>query len=163
MKTKEENLIDQIYDLVEIPEYSTTSNEFKIWKLINDYRAEQSQQDKKPVDVEKLREEWNKRSDYIRTKNVNTDEIFNHFLPFLSNTSEDKEAWVSVEERLPENNVDVLVYQKREHHPKFEVCIASYDEKDKPGYKWLTYSHMCEDEDLKVTHWRALPQPPKQD
>ena len=56
--------------------------------------------------------------------------------------------WISVEERLPEQLVDILV-----HHAKGKIDI----------------SFMCADGFLmenrlgKVTHWMPLPEPPKEE
>lgn len=41
--------------------------------------------------VEELRKEWEKRSDYIKTKNVSIDDIFNFFLPYLNTGKQSEE------------------------------------------------------------------------
>ena len=60
-----------------------------------------------------------------------------------------KSEWVSVDERLPEPNVRVLVYSKvhKDH------LISEIDEK---GRWWQTYTLLN-----GVTHWQPLPTPPK--
>ena len=58
------------------------------------------------------------------------------------------QKWISVEERLPEPLVDVLV-----HYEDGEVCVGVWFE---------LFSHFLgEDDDNRVTHWMPLPKPPK--
>lgn len=59
------------------------------------------------------------------------------------------EDWIKVEERLPESDVDVLVYD--------DICgivIASHT----PCVGWLSYEHGALD---YVTHWSPLVLPNK--
>jgi hypothetical protein len=73
--------------------------------------------------------------------------------------------WISVEERLPEDNQNVIVFVQ---HP-----IS--------GHHWLQIAHMlramgmdeCQDDEwwidstgevvYYITHWMPLPEPPKED
>lgn len=64
-------------------------------------------------------------------------------------TSEPENAWIKVEERLPESDGDVLVYD--------DICgivIASHT----PCVGWLSYVHGALDH---VTHWSPLVLPNK--
>ena len=65
----------------------------------------------------------------------------------LPEYSENK--WVSVEDRLPEEDTYVLVYIPT-YYSKFTVALYSYKVYSKFG--WFTNT---------VTHWRNLPEPPK--
>lgn len=55
--------------------------------------------------------------------------------------------WISVEDRLPENDRDVLVYDKVSG-----MWIAQYDN------RWETEEFILDD----VTHWQPLPELPKE-
>ena len=60
------------------------------------------------------------------------------------------QKWISVEERLPEPLVGVLV-----HHEDGEIYV---------GVWFKSFSHFLgEDDDNRVTHWMPLPEPPKED
>ena len=65
--------------------------------------------------------------------------------------------WISVEERLPELETEVLVWCG-----KF-VCMAHYGRAD--SYEPVFWDYDCEGcrDELypKVTHWMPLPEPPK--
>lgn len=46
-----------------------------------------------PKDIEGLREEWNKRSEYLKkSKNVDTEEIWNMFEPYIQSKEQPKES-----------------------------------------------------------------------
>ena len=64
--------------------------------------------------------------------------------------------WVSVEERLPECGVPVLVCVVNiKRHPAEQLCgVDVYD-----GSKWLEAS---KDWKYVPTHWMPLPEPPKE-
>lgn len=59
--------------------------------------------------------------------------------------------WVSVEDRLPENNNNVLIYANKTGE---KIEVAFYDDEDKEwaglNSFWLPY----------ITHWMPLPSPP---
>lgn len=63
----------------------------------------------------------------------------------------DKGEWVSVEDRLPENNDNVLIYANKTGE-KIEIAFYNDDDKEWQGLNsfWLPY----------VTHWQPLPSPP---
>lgn len=67
---------------------------------------------------------------------------------FLYNAGYRKQEWISVEERLPEKNVRVLVYIKSSRsYTRFDT-----DRLDDRGFvRWFN----------DVTHWMPLPEPPK--
>ena len=57
------------------------------------------------------------------------------------------QEWVSVEDRLPEENTTVIVATDNEI--VFQ-CLYSYDGWD-----------LWDDNDVNITHWQPMPQPPK--
>jgi hypothetical protein len=66
--------------------------------------------------------------------------------------------WISVKDNLPDNLVDVLIYDPFQN----ESIVGWYDERNK---KWV--SGLSAPEDYfeihpDVTHWMHLPEPPKQ-
>lgn len=61
------------------------------------------------------------------------------------------QEWISVKDRLPEHEVDVLCYTIYQ-----EIEILQFDE----SVKWWTGSEYDYEKE-QVTHWMPLPQPPK--
>ena len=66
--------------------------------------------------------------------------------------------WISVEERLPENEGDYLVrkvhsYSDKDGYSQIDVCI--YCKMRDP--EWIGCGNLC-----KVTHWMPLPESPKE-
>lgn len=59
------------------------------------------------------------------------------------------QEWVSVEDRLPEENTTVIV--ATDDGVVFQ-CLYSYDGWD-----------LWDDNDVNITHWQPMPQPPKGD
>ena len=71
--------------------------------------------------------------------------------------AQERTRWVPVEERLPEvwrndENAELVNYMI--YSPDFGVDIGNYHAKAK---KWLCMALPC-----TVTHWRPLPEPPKE-
>lgn len=66
-------------------------------------------------------------------------------------------GWISVEERLPEWDETVLVFNPA-YHGRARIKIAYIAQIDKHGQGW----DLMDGEDLRygVTHWRPLPNPP---
>lgn len=65
------------------------------------------------------------------------------------------DGWIRVEERLPENNDNVLVYNAKYYNENCSVEVAFCDEYDK---QWKgAPSYFIEG----ITHWQPLPEPPK--
>lgn len=60
--------------------------------------------------------------------------------------------WISVKERLPEVEADILAYIGE---GSFVVCWMTHD-----GY-WQCPAYLMDKDD--VTHWRPLPEPPKEE
>ena len=70
--------------------------------------------------------------------------------------------WISVEERLPEITETVLIAYKEkwewEAEWTFDVDVGSLDI---TGREWNTYHDLYEGQELHITHWMPLPEPPK--
>ena len=60
--------------------------------------------------------------------------------------------WISVKERLPEVEADILAYIGE---GSFVVCWMTHD-----GY-WQCPAYLMDKDD--VTHWMPLPEPPKEE
>ena len=72
-------------------------------------------------------------------------------------------SWISVEERLPQDNADVLVHAIGNNENSV-VAMTSYTH-NLHGYNiegwrspWQYFFH-----EYKITHWMPLPEPPKED
>ena len=64
--------------------------------------------------------------------------------------------WVSVEERMPDFDVPVLVYVKDIFDNKGIINITKYTITYNLTNNWLGY----ENNSFKITHWMPLPEPP---
>ena len=72
------------------------------------------------------------------------------------------QEWISVEDKLPPYNHDVLVYRP---DMAMKIVVDSYDgyygEDDGEWYEgWAKYGKDIHNNPL-ITHWMPLPQPPK--
>ena len=70
------------------------------------------------------------------------------------------QEWISVDERLPENDVIVIGYTPRDGF----MFVGYYHEEKKYDWKaWHIITAMRSTKVItkKVTHWMPLPQPPK--
>ena len=81
----------------------------------------------------------------------------------------ERDRWISVEERLPERNKEVLVYAIGDADGFWGDHVIAIAERflfkffpsDEGKEKWSSpwqYFHT----DYKITHWRPLPEPPKE-
>lgn len=72
--------------------------------------------------------------------------------------------WIGVEERLPEDDVDVLVYIASKKENVDSVTAITYYTHSMYGYNiegWCSPRQYCF-WDREVTHWMPLPEPPKE-
>lgn len=65
-------------------------------------------------------------------------------------------VWVSCEEAMPKNCVDVLIYVSRWKDTPFQVAHLEYD-----GVMWEMSDEEYYFSQKDVTHWIPLPKPPK--
>lgn len=70
-------------------------------------------------------------------------------------------GWISVEDELPE--ADAIVLAVVRNNP--EVGLFSLVDFGDDGLRWsiVTIEGVCPVDDLRITHWQPLPQPPKGD
>ena len=68
----------------------------------------------------------------------------------------ERDRWISVEESLPEDFQKVLVFWWEHSEPMIDTAFWQKDAKHFDGQHWVR----MED---KVTHWRPLPEPPKEE
>ena len=64
------------------------------------------------------------------------------------------EKWISVEDKLPEPWVDVLC-----HHYNDDIFIGYFSKIN----GWNGWINANKENDIEVTHWQPLPEPPKED
>ena len=73
-----------------------------------------------------------------------------------------KSEWISVDERMPEIMETVLIAYKEkwgwETEWHFDVDAGSWDIVEG---RWNTYHDLDEGQELHITHWMPLPEPPK--
>ncbi len=75
-----------------------------------------------------------------------------------------KQEWISVEERLPETNVECLVAAKVGNGMVVDLGeYISYINNitKEQGYEWMITNDWDEGEGCEITHWMPLPEPPK--
>jgi uncharacterized protein DUF551 len=65
----------------------------------------------------------------------------------------EKDGWISVEDRLPEKEIDVLVYLQLGEFSKIEKDSFRFLTDDGEQKNWFHYHN--------ATHWMPLPSPPK--
>ena len=67
-------------------------------------------------------------------------------------------GWISVEDKLPE--ADAIVLAVVRNNP--EVGLFSLVDFGDDGLRWsiVTIEGVCPVDDLRITHWQPLPQPP---
>ena len=69
-----------------------------------------------------------------------------------------KSQWISVEDRLPEPEKEVIILNKRK-----QVDIDFLTDDFEGGYYWWKSDEAIFCEDDEITHWMPIPQLPKED
>lgn len=89
----------------------------------------------------------------------------NHVNDLLKELLKERE-WISVKDRLPEVDTNVLAYARGKNDPIYKIIITSMgnlfdvDIKTKPYWRepWQHFDTMYE-----ITHWMPLHEPPKEE
>lgn len=66
--------------------------------------------------------------------------------------------WISVEERLPEPEKDVIILNWRKH-----IDIDHLTDDGEGGYYWWKSDEVIWRDDDKITHWMPIPELPKEE
>lgn len=69
-----------------------------------------------------------------------------------------KSPWVSVEDKLPEPEKEVIILDKRKH---IDIDFLTHD--GVGGYYWWKSDETIWCDDDEITHWMPIPQLPKED
>ena len=93
----------------------------------------------------------------------NFDAVGEGALAYIQQLEAQAPKWISVEERLPEDDIDVLVYAIGNNEESV-IAMTSYTH-NMHGYNiegwrspWQYFFH-----EYKITHWMPLPEPPKEE
>jgi hypothetical protein len=73
------------------------------------------------------------------------------FRAFHAKKQPKNNGWISLSERLPKNEDDVLVIDRNG-----KISTASF-----VGGIWFDYNNEFHEESDSITHWQPLPEPPK--
>ena len=102
------------------------------------------------IDADALRSDWlekRRKKGYVYDANAMLESIDEQ--PTIE--AEPACHWISVKDRLPDNDDDVLVVTL------FRIDVAFYN---RILDEWIDYIH---DEHILVTHWMPLPEQPKEE
>ena len=64
------------------------------------------------------------------------------------------QGWISVKDRLPDQNIRVLVWMQDNEEEYTQIDTDRWSCTMEQGYHWIRWGN-------RVTHWMPLPQPPK--
>ena len=64
------------------------------------------------------------------------------------------QEWISVKDRLPDQNIRVLVWMQDNEEEYTQIDTDRWSCTMEQGYHWIRWGN-------RVTHWMPLPQPPK--
>lgn len=72
--------------------------------------------------------------------------------------SEKMSKWISVKDKLPDNEEVFLVYRGESKYPEIELAYWNLNRKRFEYYDNEYYGYGIDD----ITHWMPLPEPPKE-
>jgi hypothetical protein len=114
---------------------------------------------------EQMAEEWSetqfREQDFIGAK-LGTERAFLAGYQAAMNSPEKQDSWISVKDRLPEEDVAVLVYGQILNDPPDIIGVRRrYNGDQEWKHTWESEDGFIYRED-DVTHWTPLPKPPEE-
>ena len=104
--------------------------------------------------VEILNQRYDEYVFIQRLRFSNENDVINRMIALLTaiDALEQDNGWISIKDRMPEKGVDVLVYGDIYSNGKSVVEVDCVDK----GGNFFNF------DEGRVTHWRPLPEPPKE-
>ena len=114
------------------------------------------------IDADRAMDVREKLVDLLTGHSIDTQQDVEYVADHLVSNGVTVQEWISVKDKLPPYNHDVLVYRP---NMAMKIVVDSYDgyygEDDGEWYEgWAKYGKDIHNNPL-ITHWMPLPQPPK--
>ena len=91
----------------------------------------------------------------MKAESLSCDLAKNMFVvDFLMANGATVQEWISVKDRMPEQNIRVLVWMQDNEEEYTQIDTDRWSCTMEQGYHWIRWGN-------NVTHWMPLPKPPK--